>query len=92
MISIMYEPQNKRAAAYDNKKEIGESTYSESETLWIIDHTVVNSNYGGQGIASQLVLELVNQARAKKVKIVPLCPFAKKEFEKKKEYADIWQK
>lgn len=89
MIKIVYEPQETRAAAYDDDICIGESTYSNSETMWIIDHTEVNENYGGKGIASQLVEELVNQARNKAVKILPLCPFANREFQKKKEYADV---
>lgn len=89
MIKIVYEPQSARAAAYDDDICIGESTYSNSETMWIIDHTEVNENYGGKGIASQLVEELVNQARSSAVKILPLCPFANREFQKKKEYADV---
>lgn len=89
MISIIYEPNQRRAAAYDEGIFIGESTYSGSETMWIIDHTAVDNNYGGRGIASDLVAELVNRARENAVKIMPLCPFANREFKKKSEYADV---
>ncbi len=90
MIKIVHEPENQRAAAYDGDKNIGESTYSKSDKIWIIDHTFVEESYGGQGIAAKLVDEIVKQARANNVKINPLCPYAKKRFEEKKEYADIW--
>ncbi|WP_298703812.1 GNAT family N-acetyltransferase [uncultured Veillonella sp.] len=89
MIQIKYEPENSRAAAYDKDKNIGESTYSKSEAIWIIDHTLVDEGYGGQGIAGKLVAEIVAQARVAGVKILPLCPFAKREFEKRPEYADV---
>lgn len=89
MIKIVYEPDQNRSAAYDGEKNIGESTYSKSETIWIIDHTTVDEKYGGQGIAGQLVAEMVEQARKHQVKIMPLCPFAKKEFLRKPEYADV---
>lgn len=89
MVKIVYEKEKNRAAAYDDQKFIGESTYSKSEKLWIIDHTFVEDSYGGQGIASKLVAKLVDEARKTNVKIIPLCPFARREFELKKEYLDV---
>lgn len=89
MINIKYEPDKHRSAAYDDGKEIGFCNYSESEDLWIIDHTETNPEYGGQGIGTKLVAELVEQARSKNVKILPLCPFAKSEFDKRSEYSDV---
>lgn len=89
MVDIRFELDNKRAAAYDGDKLIGESSISPSPTLWIIDHTEVDGNYRGQGIANQLVKAVADAAREHKVKIMPLCPFAKKEFERVKEYQDL---
>ncbi|MBS6207730.1 MAG: N-acetyltransferase [Firmicutes bacterium] len=89
---MVYEQQKNRAAAYDDEKFIGESTYSKSNKLWIIDHTFVEGNYGGQGIATRLVAELVDEARKGNIKIIPLCPFAKREFERKEEYLDVLSK
>lgn len=89
MIKNVHEADKNRAAAYDGDKNIGESTYSPSDKFWIIDHTLVDENYGGQGIAGQLVAEIVKQARERGLKIMPLCPFAKKEFDRRPEYADI---
>lgn len=89
MVDIVFEADCNRAAAYDDGKEIGESTFSPSATMWIIDHTLVEEGYGGQGIAGKLVAKIVENARTAGVKILPLCPFAKREFDKKSEYADI---
>nr|WP_300004955.1 GNAT family N-acetyltransferase [Tissierella sp.] len=92
MINILFESENNRSAAYDDKKEIGESTFSKSEGLWIIDHTFVEENYQGQGIARKLVAELVVKARESSTKILPLCPYAKREFDKTPEYSDVLKK
>lgn len=92
MVEIKYEPEEKRAAAYDDGKFIGESTYAKSEKIWIIDHTYVEGSYNGQGIAKRLVQKLVEEARATNMKIIPLCPFAKHEFDKKQEYWDVLSK
>lgn len=89
MVSIVFEDDKNRATAYDAGVNIGESTFSRSDKLWIIDHTLVEDNYGGQGIAKKLVLEIIAQARNKGVKILPLCPFAKRVFESSSEYNDV---
>ncbi len=92
MIKIIHEKDEKRSAAYDGDKNIGESTYSESKNLWIIDHTFVEEEYGGQGIAGKLVEKLVEEARKADIKIIPLCPFAEREFRNKPEYRDVLSK
>lgn len=89
MIKIVFETDKNRAAAYDGDKNIGECTFSPSEKIWIIDHTEVGKEYGGQGIAKRLIEEVVKNAREKGVKIEPICSFAVKEFEEKPDYADV---
>ncbi|NLM06183.1 MAG: N-acetyltransferase [Tissierellia bacterium] len=92
MLNIVFEKDNKRAAAYDDGKLIGECTYSQGSDFWIIDHTEVSEDYGGQGIARKLVDKVVEAAREKGLKIIPLCPYAKKVFTENSEYADVWKK
>lgn len=89
MVEIVFESDNKRAAAYDEGQFVGESTFSASQNLWIIDHTLVEEEYGGQEIATRLVEKIVQEARAQGIKIIPLCPFAKREFDHKEEYRDV---
>lgn len=89
MIEIIFDEENKRAVACDEGVEIGTSTFSLSSQFWIIDHTEVDEAYKGQQIGQRLVAAIVKEARAAKVKIIPLCPFAKREFETKEEYADM---
>lgn len=73
----------------DGNKE-GEMTYVwAGETKFIIDHTEVGEKLKGKNAGKQLLEQAVNFAREKKVKIMPLCPFAKAMFDKIPEYGDV---
>lgn len=53
-----------------------------------IDHTIVDKDYGGQGIAGKLVDEVVNYARENNLKISSTCWYASKRLKDEK-YKDI---
>lgn len=55
------------------------------ESLMIIDHTEVSDELRGQNVGYQLVKKAVDYAREQHIKIMPLCPFAKSVFDKKRE-------
>ena len=59
------------------------------EKLIIIDHTYVSEELNGQGVGKLLLRDLVDWARKKDKKIVPLCPYAKAQMEKNEEYHDM---
>ncbi|HAE28275.1 MULTISPECIES: GNAT family N-acetyltransferase [Hyphomonas] len=91
--------------AFDIRKEDGETggryvtvvdgheaemTYSKAgASRIIIDHTGVPKALGGRGVGVALVQRAVEDARAAGLKIIPLCPFAKVQIEKHKEWQDI---
>ncbi|MDF6308077.1 GNAT family N-acetyltransferase [Escherichia coli] len=71
-------------------KQIAEIVFVPTgENLAIIEHTDVDESLKGQGIGKQLVAKVVEKMRREKRKIIPLCPFAKHEFDKTREYDDI---
>ncbi|HZH55168.1 MAG TPA: GNAT family N-acetyltransferase, partial [Sphingobacteriaceae bacterium] len=45
--------------------------------------------FKGRGVGKSLVLAAVDYAREKKVSIIPLCPFAKRVFEKSEDLRDV---
>lgn len=55
----------------------------------IIDHTEVDDSLKGQGVGKKLLAQLVDFVRQEKIKVIPLCPFAKATLEKTKEWQDI---
>lgn len=87
------EEKNRFVLLNDEAKEIGEMTWSDAgPDIMIIDHTFVEPEYRGQKLAEKLVLNGVELARREGKKIIPLCPYAKKEFERKPEYQDVIRK
>ncbi len=59
------------------------------EDKMIIEHTEVNPGNEGKGLGKKLVTKAVEFARKKGIKIIPICPFAKKVFEKTPEFGDV---
>ncbi|MEI5992931.1 GNAT family N-acetyltransferase [Candidatus Enterococcus mansonii] len=87
------EEKNRFVLLNDENKEIGEMTWSDAgEEMMIIDHTFVEPSYRGQKLAEKLVYRGVEKARREGKKIIPLCPFAKKEFDTKPDYGDVLRK
>lgn len=76
---------------------VGEQDHKEAEIHYvssgndiiIVDHTIVSDSLRGQGVGPALVKRLVEYARTKGIKIMPLCPFAKSQFDRHKEYSDV---
>jgi uncharacterized protein len=82
----------KRGVFYieDDGKEIGlmHSTYAGPGKM-IIDHTEVDEAYQRKGLGRRLVKAGVAYARENHLKILPLCPFAKKIFDITPSFADV---
>lgn len=68
---------------------LAEMTYTVAGSRVIIDHTDVDEVLRGKGAGAQLVRAAVEWARKEKVKLLPLCPFAKSVFDKTPEYGDV---
>lgn len=78
------------AIATEDGKIAGEMTYSiSSADFIIIDHTEVNPEFKGKSVGKKLLEKLVEMAREKHIKILPLCPFAKAMFDKTPEIQDV---
>lgn len=78
-----------RFVIYEKGKVAGEMTYTwAGESKFIIDHTGVEPGFEGKGYGKKMVYSAVNYARENGLSIIPLCPFAKAEFEKNKSLWD----
>ncbi len=55
----------------------------------IIEHTEVSDELRGQGVGMKLLEALVEEVRQREVRVLPLCPFAKASFLKRKDLQDV---
>jgi predicted GNAT family acetyltransferase len=91
MENIVHERRGQRGAFVIQRegRSLAEMTYSLGGTIAIIDHTDVDAALRGTGAGARLVKAAVEWARAEKLQLMPLCPFAKSVFDKAPEFADV---
>lgn len=75
---------------YQDEGSAREMTYSNAgKDKIIIDHTERNPKFSGKGYGKDIVMSGVTFAREKGIKIIPLCPYAKKVFDHDEKPNDI---
>ena len=89
-VRIVFEEHNRQALAYDGTVVVGECQYVVSGSAeWTVSHTGVRPEYNGRGIARRLVEAVVGAARERKIRIVPLCSYARRMMSGTEEYRDV---
>ena len=89
---IQNKEENKRGMFYVeiDGEQLAEMDYSISNNIMTIIHTEVDEKLKGKNVGLQLVNYAAEHARANNLKIIPVCPFAKKVFDKRRdEYNDV---
>ncbi|MBD1421664.1 GNAT family N-acetyltransferase [Sphingobacterium chuzhouense] len=92
MITFKQEEDQRRGKFVILEDDIpaGEMTYVwAGENKFIIDHTEIYEAFNGKGYGKQLVMKGIDYAREKGVKILPLCPYAKKLMERDDSLDDV---
>ena len=79
-----------RFVIYDDEVFAGEMTYTRrNDGNIVVDHTGVESAFGGKGYGGLLLAEAVGYARREGIKIVPVCSFVAARFAKDPTIADV---
>lgn len=84
MVRIEFHRDSNRAVAMIGDEQVGECTFNDSGSVWTIDHTFVEPQYGGQGIARRLVDSIVDDAVKAGAKLAATCSYACKVFKDEK--------
>jgi len=90
--TVQHQEQDAKGAFYveNGGQRLAEMTYSRTNAaMVIVDHTEVDPSLSGQGVGRELLGALVQWARATGTKVVPLCPFAKAQFDKDASLRDV---
>jgi predicted GNAT family acetyltransferase len=90
--SIEHEDEPSKGAFYIQVagERAAQMTYSRTNpSLIIIDHTEVHASLSGQGVGRKLLASLVDWVRRSGIKVIPLCPFAKAQFDKDESIRDV---
>ena len=91
-MEVLQEDDGKKGKFYimENNILAAEMTYTWAGTeRIIIDHTEVSDVLRGQSAGKKMISHAVTFAREKRIKIIPLCPFANSVFQKMEEIRDV---
>jgi predicted GNAT family acetyltransferase len=90
-VTIRHNPDRERFEVLLAGKVIGKAAYKKYDAgdspQRIFYHTVINGEYGGQGLAGRLAAAALDETVAAGLGIVPVCPFIKKFLRKHPAYA-----
>lgn len=92
---IKREEQGHRGAFFLERdgQRLGEMTFTRSNPkLLIIDHTEVSDALKGQGAGRKMLDAFVAWARETDTRLVPVCPYAKAQFDKDPAIRDVLSK
>ncbi len=75
---MRFKKNNNKIYLEDNNKIIAEIEYEEKNNAYIVTHTYVDESLRGQGIAKQLVEQVIEEAKKNNKEITATCSYAKK--------------
>ena len=88
-ISVTHNPVQKRYEAHDGDTLAGHADYMLTDNLLIFSHTEVDPSYEGHGVGGSLARTGLDDARARGLQVMPLCPFINAWIQRHGEYSDL---
>ncbi|MDB5046407.1 MAG: acetyltransferase [Deinococcus sp.] len=70
---------------------VGVAEYRPAGPSLMFTHTEIEEGHEGQGLGSTLVRAALDDARARKIDVVPMCPFVAAFIREHSEYLDLVQ-
>lgn len=89
MVTIADNPAASRFEISVDGALAGFVTYHDSKAGRALNHTEVEDGFEGMGLASQLIRYVLDDARAKGMKVLPFCPFVRAFIERHADYLDL---
>lgn len=81
--------EESKVSLYIDNIELAYMKYELEDNVLKITHTFVSDTLRGQGIAGKLMTEVIAICNENNYKIVPICSFSVKYFEKYTEYSNL---
>ncbi|MCY9787190.1 N-acetyltransferase [Nocardiopsis sp. EMB25] len=92
-LTVIDAPERSRYEVSTDGRVVGFSAYHLiEEGVLALPHVEVDSSFEGQGVASTLVRESLDDIRARDLKVVPICPFVQAFLKRHPTYGDLVQR
>lgn len=87
-VTVRHEPSRSRFVLALEGREVGVAAYHRDGRDWIFDHTVVEPEHSGKGLAGRLVSYALDEVVAAGGVIVPACSYVAGYVTRHPEYAE----
>lgn len=89
-IELFENPNGGEFVIQESGNRVAEMSYTNaSDGKITFDHTFVDGAFRGENFGRDLVEAGIEFARENNLKVIPLCPFAKKTIERTPEFQDV---
>ena len=88
-LEVANNPSKGRFEVKLDDEKFGIINYRKEGNVYILVHTEVPPEYGGQGVAQKLIHDALELVKSEDAKIIPLCPFVRKYLLRHGEYASL---
>ena len=88
-MNVTDHPERERYEIHVDGSLAGFAEYRGRKETRTFTHTEIDERFEGQGVGSRLVHDALEDARAKGLKVIPMCPFVKAYMARHPEYLDL---
>lgn len=88
-VSVRDNGAQSRYEIYVDGKRAGFTEYAQHGDVTDLLHTEIADEYGGRGLATELIRATLDDARTHGRQVLPYCPFVKGFLAKNPDYADL---
>jgi predicted GNAT family acetyltransferase len=89
VVTVRDNPDEHRYEIWSGDTRAGFSDYKLSTHQIAIVHTETAQEFEGQGLARRLVTEVLDDARARGLAVLPFCPYVRRFISRNAEYLDL---
>ncbi|GGF96203.1 N-acetyltransferase [Rhodococcoides trifolii] len=89
MADVVDVPERNRYEIREDGTTLGYAEYKREGSGISFLHTIVEPEYGGRGLAGQLIRFALDDARSREETVLPYCPFVKAFIKKHPDYVDL---
>lgn len=88
-VDVTHDPDGSRYTLWLDGERAGFADYLIQGDRIVFTHTEVDPAHEGRGVGSALARAALDDARARGLEVMPLCPFVKGWIQRHPEYADL---
>ena len=81
--------ESKSQFEYHEDGHVAVAGYQLKPDVIVLTHTEVPKELGGRGVGNKLATAALEHARAKSLRVIPLCPFMSSFIDKHPEYKEL---